>query len=104
MRKYLFIFGLFFLASAPVSLYSQEKKEKVVVVEEEVNVPEIKLVNNTVEVKNAPKKSRLEIISILGSKVKEIEMKTSDGTYDLDLPKGIYIFKLEGLVRKFVIK
>jgi hypothetical protein len=40
----------------------------------------------------------------VGSKVREIEIQSREVAYELHLPKAIYIFKLEGMVRKFVIK
>ncbi|MCC8145546.1 MAG: hypothetical protein LIO93_03715, partial [Bacteroidales bacterium] len=89
------------LASHP--LFSQEKKVEVSVVEEEPR-PELTVVDNILKVKNAPVGSKLEILTIVGSKVKEIEIKATDDSYELNLPRAIYIFKLEGTVRKFVIR
>lgn len=66
--------------------------------------PQMNVINNRLYVKNAPVGKRIEIVSILGNKVKEIEIKSPDGEYPLNLPKAIYIFKLDGTVRKFVIK
>jgi hypothetical protein len=44
------------------------------------------------------------VITIVGNKVLDIEVKSTNMTCVLDLPKAIYIFKLDGVVRKFVIK
>jgi hypothetical protein len=62
------------------------------------------VVNNKLIVRNAQVGKRVEIIAILGNKVKEIEIKSPDAEYDLNLPKAIYIFKLDGTVRKFIVK
>ncbi|GHT54564.1 hypothetical protein AGMMS49982_19450 [Bacteroidia bacterium] len=70
----------------------------------ETATPELTVVNNTLHIKNATIGSKLEIITIVGNKVLQIEMQTANSTYELNLPKAIYIFKLEGIVRKFVIK
>uniref|UniRef100_UPI00070279C9 T9SS type A sorting domain-containing protein n=1 Tax=Candidatus Symbiothrix dinenymphae TaxID=467085 RepID=UPI00070279C9 len=70
----------------------------------ETATPELTVTNNTLHIKNATIGSKLEIITIVGNKVLQIEMQTTNSTYELNLPKAIYIFKLEGVVRKFVIK
>lgn len=87
-----------------VPIYSQDKKEEVSVVETTQQSPELSLADNILYVKNAPIGSKIEIITIVGSKIKEIEVKSSEGSYELNLPRAIYIFKLEGTVRKFVIR
>ncbi|GHT72721.1 hypothetical protein AGMMS50262_02280 [Bacteroidia bacterium] len=89
------------LLALPVSLFAQNKKE---IVTEETLIPELNVVNNTLYVKNAPVGAKLEIITIVGNKVLVLEMKASEATYTLNLPKAIYIFKIGGVVRKFVLK
>ena len=102
MKQILFIFSFFFLALFQAPLIAQDKKASADV--EESTTPKMSLVNNKLQVKNAPVGKRIEIITILGNKVKEIEIKSSEAEFDLDLPKAIYIFKLDGTVRKFVVK
>ena len=58
-----------------------------------------------IKVENAPAKSTLEIINILGSKVKVIDMIQSSGEYPVSLPKGFYIVHIDGgIVRKIVVR
>jgi hypothetical protein len=104
MKRFFLLVSLLLLLSSQVFLFSQDKKEKSPVTEEEVVLPELNVVNNILYIKNAPAGSRLEVITIVGNKVLEIKIKTSNSAHELNLPKAIYIFKLEGLVRKFVIK
>jgi hypothetical protein len=105
MKWFLSIIILLLTLLTPASLWSQNKKEKVVtVVSEETATPELYVANNILYIKNAPIGSKLQVITIVGNKVREIEMHVSDGSYELNLPKSIYIFKLEGVVRKFVIR
>ncbi len=102
MKRYLFgiIFTICF--SLYLTVYSQDIKNKVPV---ETNPPIIELADsNTLRVRNAPIGKKLEIYSIVGTKMKEIEMKSTSGEYPLDLPKSIYIVKLGGTVQKFVVK
>jgi hypothetical protein len=84
-------------------LFAQGKKEQNAVIEG-ITFPEMNVVNNILYIKNAPVGSKLEIITIVGNKVRQIEMKSAEGAYELNLPKAIYIFKLDGVVRKFVIR
>ncbi len=105
MRKSL----LFVLVSLFISLQSvvhaqQDVKQKAVVVAD-TNAVEITLIDsNRLQVKNAPIGKKLIVYSIVGNKVKEFEMKTSEGEYTLNLPRSVYIVKLDGTVRKYVIK
>jgi len=103
MKRFVLVIILLSVVSISGSVFSQEKKERVVVVEESTT-PELSVADNILSVKNARIGSRIEIITIVGNKVDEIEMKTTSGNYELRLPKAIYIFKLEGVVRKFVIR
>jgi hypothetical protein len=102
MKKVLFIATLLLVAAPQMPLIAQEKKEKVHAVED--IFPELSLVNNVLYVKNAPIGSHLEIITIVGNKVQEITMKSHEAAIELTLPKAIYIFRIEGVVRKFIIK
>ncbi|MDR0682293.1 MAG: T9SS type A sorting domain-containing protein [Dysgonamonadaceae bacterium] len=102
MKRFSLVIVLLIL-SAQVFLFAQEKKERATVVEEVV-LPELNVVNNILYIKNAPVGAKVEIITIVGNKVCRIEMKSQEGIYELNLPKAIYIFKLEGVVRKFVIR
>lgn len=103
MRRYLLYLILAFVSFAFLPLQAQEAKGRAPI--EETRTPEINVVNNLLTVKNAPIGSYLEIVSIVGNKVMAIEMKSTDASYDLsNLPKAIYIFKLEGVVRKFIIR
>jgi len=107
MKKRLLLLGLCCASLLPLSLYAQEaKKEKGTIVEETLS-PEMSVANNAVYIKNAPANAKLQIITIVGNKVREIEVNGNgrdEVSYTLNLPKAIYIFKLEGMVRKFVIR
>ena len=75
-----------------------------VVTQQVDNSIKVNVVDNRIIVSNAPVKSKLEIYNIVGSKVKEIEMKQSAGEYPVTLPKGYYIVRIEGAARKIVIR
>lgn len=65
---------------------------------------EISAYDNVIVVANAPKGSKLEIYSVVGIKVREIEMKESSGEYIVNIAKGYYIARIGETVRKIAIK
>jgi hypothetical protein len=68
------------------------------------NSIKVSAADNRIVVSNAPVNSKLEIYNIVGSKVKEFEIKQPSGEYPVTLPKGYYIIRIEGIVRKIVIR
>ena len=99
---------LFFFTCCFGSVAFAQQSKKQPTVTEEVAVPEADfyVANNRLIVRNVPVGSQIEIYTILGNKVKQIEIKSPDGEFDLNLPRAIYIFRLNvnGAVRKFVIR
>jgi hypothetical protein len=61
-------------------------------------------VDNHIKVENAPEGSRLEIFSVVGIKVAEIELKQSNGEYVVNIAKGYYIVRVGDTVRKIAIR
>ena len=104
MKRIAFLFVFLLILSYQSSVFSQDKKESVTVTIEDTIVPEMNVIDNKLYLKNAPVGKRVEIISIIGNKVKDIEIKSSDQETELNLPRAIYIFKLDGIVKKFIIK
>ena len=74
------------------------------VIEEQQPEPEMYVANNRLYLKNAPVGKRVEIITIIGNKIREIYITSRDFEYELNLPRAIYIFRMDGMVKKFVIK
>lgn len=65
---------------------------------------EISAYENRIVVTNAPIGSVLQIYSVVGIKVKEIEMRSSSGEYPVDIAKGYYIVRIGETVRKVAIR
>jgi hypothetical protein len=97
---------VFLLAlSYPVSVFSQENKNrKESVTVEEQAMPEMYVANNRLFIKNAPVGKRVEVITIIGNKIRDILITGTEFEYDLNLPRAFYIFRMDGMVKKFVIK
>jgi len=68
------------------------------------NSVKVTYADTLIKISNATVNSKLEIYNIVGSKVKEIEMKQPSGEYPILLPKGYYIVRIEGIVLKIVIR
>lgn len=65
---------------------------------------EIRAGENQVVISNAPVGSTIEIYNIIGTKIKEFEIKQSSAEYTVALPKGYYIVRIADMVRKIVIR
>jgi hypothetical protein len=86
-------------------VFSQEKQnKKTQETVTETLVPEMSVTDNKLTLKNAPVGKQLVIYTIIGNKVRQIEIKSPNDEFELKLPRAIYIFKLDGIVKKFVIK
>ncbi|MDR3140519.1 MAG: hypothetical protein LBU37_02135 [Tannerellaceae bacterium] len=65
---------------------------------------EVVAIDNRIKVTNAPIGSKLEIYSVVGIKVVEIEMTQSSGEYTVNIAKGYYIIRIDETVRKVAIR
>lgn len=104
MKKIACILTFFLLLFYGFPCFSQNKQDKKLIIVTEIVTPEMNVVNNKLHIKNAPVGKQVEVFTVIGNKVRQIEMKSVEGEYELNLPKAIYIFKLNGVVKKFVIK
>ena len=80
------------------------RREGVSATSQDTLAVEISASEGVIRVKNAPVGSVLEVYSVVGIKVKEIEMKQPSGDYYVNLAKGYYIIRIGGTVRKVAIR
>jgi len=59
---------------------------------------------NTLFIRNGEPNSTIVIYSVVGTKVREIELKSSTGEIPLNLSKGYYIVKIDEIARKIAVK
>lgn len=111
MTKYkkIFFFLLFAGASLtasseemdlPTNVSASESKEKTMSLKVTINqVTEVKM-------ENIPTTGNLEVYSILGVRVKSINLKTcvDDKSCSIDLNKGVYILKAGKVAQKVIVK
>ena len=105
--RILTLFALAIALSAPVPGYAQSRKPEVKTAVSNRKDPSpitITCYENRVLVENAPTGSRLEVYSVVGIKVKEIEIKLPTAEYVLDIAKGYYIIRVADTVRKIAIR
>lgn len=102
---YIILLMLAFSVGYPVS--SQAASPEVLTHGAKQNDPdpvEITVYENRIKVENAPVGSLLEIYSVVGIKVKEIEIKQPSGEYVVNIAKGYYIIRIGDTVRKIAIR
>ena len=106
MKRIALIIAFLMVLSYQGSVFSQDNKSRreSVVIEEQQVIPEMYVYNNRLYLKNAPVGKRVEVITIIGNKIREIQITSSELEYELNLPRAIYIFRMDGMVKKFVIK
>ncbi len=85
-------------------LLAQEVKFKVTNPDVDRTTVEFTITGNKIMVENAPVGKKIEIFSIIGLKVTEIEFKNPTAEYILNIPKGYYILKFGETVRKIAIR
>ena len=106
MKKRLFslLFLLAYICFQTAVLAQQDAKSKVISNDAD-HVVEMYAVGNKIYTENAPIGKRIEIFSVVGLKVAEIEIKTPTGEYFPNVPKGYYILRIKDTdtIRKVAI-
>lgn len=103
MRKILLSTVLLIFLAFQASLFAQNAKSKNVSEAPERTPIELSVAGNRIQVQNAPVGMKLEVYSVVGQKMAEMEIKSSSGEYSVNVPKGYYIVKVGDTIRKFVI-
>lgn len=102
---YTILLSLAFSASFPAVAYSDCQKDISYTTKQNTSPEvEISVIGNRLKVENATVGNKLEIYSVVGVKVLEIEIKQTSGEYTLNIAKGYYIVRINETVRKIVIR
>ncbi|HEY5499035.1 MAG TPA: T9SS type A sorting domain-containing protein [Bacteroidales bacterium] len=99
-KSFSFIFLLFILL-APLSAIGAEKPAASTSQESGVS---IFMKGSTLQLQNATVGEKVEILSIVGVRVFQKKIESTNQDYELDLPKGYYIVKIGTIVRKIAVK
>lgn len=99
MRRYCKIFILTLCLASPLATFSQAK------VDAEKSAPiEVVVNGETIQVSGIPSNGKVEIYSIIGSKVAILTVKDGTATEELNLTKGYYILKTANSAKKIAVK
>ncbi|MDR1402886.1 MAG: hypothetical protein LBJ60_04185 [Tannerellaceae bacterium] len=108
MKAFLTIFAVLVISIGIglVSAHAQQTNRMAYAAKKTPEKPSVEVVaiDNRIKVANAPAGSKLEIYSVVGIKVVEIEMKQSSGEYAVNIAKGYYIIRIGETVRKVAIR
>jgi hypothetical protein len=101
-----FFFVLILEVFSSFGLHAQQANPPADALKKQTTPPPVEVVatDNRIKVFNAPAGSRLEIYSVVGIKVVDIEMKQSSGEYVVNIAKGYYIIRIGETVRKVAIR
>ncbi|MEA4841386.1 MAG: hypothetical protein ABFC90_12085 [Bacteroidales bacterium] len=99
-KRFTFIF-LSFMLFAPLNA---QKGEKVIVTVSQETTVSVFLKGKTLQLQNAVVGEKLEVLSIVGVRVFDKKIESSNQEFQLGLPKGYYIVKMGTVVRKISVK
>jgi len=99
-KSFSFIF-LLFLLLAPLNAQKSEKAAASTTQETSVS---IFMKGSTLQLQNATVGEKIEILSIVGVRVFDKKIESSNQEYVLELSKGYYIVKIGTIVRKISVK
>lgn len=99
MKKYCQILILTLFLASPFASFSQSKVDA-----EKASPIEIVINGETLEITSIPNNGKVEVYSIIGSKVASFTVKDGIATEQLTLPKGYYILKAANSTKKIAVK
>jgi len=99
MKRIALTFVFLTVLSYQTSVFSQDgkdaKEKSMPFLIEEKKLPEMSFANNKLSIKNATIGSKVVVTSLIGNKVREFKITSSDFEQVLDLKRGIYIFNMQ---------
>jgi len=101
MKKLVALFVLTLILLAPLAAQKVEKAVAAVTTETTLTVIQT---GKTLQLQNATVGEKMEVLSIVGVRIVEKKIDSSNQSYALELPKGYYIVKIGTVVRKISVK
>ncbi len=101
MKKIVALFVLTLILLAPLAAQKVEKAVAAVTTETTLSVI---LTGKTLQLQNATVGEKMEVLSIVGVRIVEKKIESSNPSFALELPKGYYIVKIGTAVRKISVK
>lgn len=100
MKRNLIVLVIAFIMLAPLAA---QKSEKAAAAPQETTLSLIQT-GKTLQLQNATVGEKMEVLSIVGVRIVEKKIESSNQSFTLELPKGYYIVKIGTAVRKISIK
>lgn len=97
-------FAIFFLLSILLVPLNAQRSEKTVITVTQDGSVSIYQKGTILQLQNATVGEKIQVLSIVGVRVFEKRIESSNQEFQLDLPKGYYIVKIGNVVRKISIK
>ncbi|HET9571115.1 MAG TPA: T9SS type A sorting domain-containing protein [Bacteroidales bacterium] len=101
MKKLVAIIFLALIVFAPLAA---QKGEKVVAAASTETILSVIQTGKVLQLQNATVGEKLEVLSIVGVRIAEKKIESSNQSFTLELPKGYYIVKIGTAVRKISVK
>jgi hypothetical protein len=101
MKKSFTFLLLLFVLLAPLTA---QKSEKASAPASQETSASIFMKGNTLQLQNATVGEKIEILSIVGVRVFEKKIESSNQEFQLELSRGYYIVKIGTVVRKISVK
>jgi maltose-binding protein MalE len=101
MKKIVAILVLALITLAPLAAQKAEKAVAAATTEPTLSVI---LSGKNLQLQNATVGEKMEVLSIVGVRVVEKKVESSNQSFTLELPKGYYIVKVGTAVRKISVK
>lgn len=101
MKKLVALFVLALITFAPLAAQKVEKVVAAVTTETTLSVI---LTGKTLQLQNATVGEKMEVLSIVGVRIVEKKIESTNPSFTLELPKGYYIVKVGTAVRKISMK
>jgi len=95
---------IFFLSLILFVPLNAQRNEKVVVAVSQETTVSVLLKGKILQLQNAVVGEKLEVLSIVGVKVFDKKIESSNQEFQLGLPRGYYIVKIGTVVRKISVK
>jgi len=97
-------FAIFFLLSILLVPLNAQRSEKTVITVTQDGSVSIYQEGTILQLQNATVGEKIQVLSIVGVRVFEKRIESTNQEFQLDLPKGYYIVKIGNVVRKISIK
>lgn len=104
MNRYHYILLLIFILVFSSSQLVSQNIAQTEKIETEYATIVLTVTTDSVRIQNAKPGTTLEIYTVLGVRINAVLVDSTDKTIFLTLPRGYYIFKIDNIVRKVVVK